>query len=225
MTRKDITIIAVLGNIAALAILFMLAYRAEEDQHAGLNDAVYTITDMVSPPSSSKSSNDFEIVKLEPEDEVDALLEEVTPIGLAHSDGVGEEAIHYIDTDPTPSGIAQIDHMPPGRHEEVIVKNGDALAKIARNYGTTVDRIMAFNRLSTDKLKIGQVIRIPVAINDKPPEVPTSNNGTYYTMQKGDSLWKVAKKFNNDVEGLLKLNHLDENGARKLKDGARIRVR
>ena len=41
------------------------------------------------------------------------------------------------------------------------VKAGDTLTKIARAHGTTARKLRAFNNLSTDKLKVGQKLKIP----------------------------------------------------------------
>ena len=42
-----------------------------------------------------------------------------------------------------------------------VVKNGDSLWKIANQYGTTVSRLKEVNNLTSNDLKIGQIIRIP----------------------------------------------------------------
>ena len=46
----------------------------------------------------------------------------------------------------------------------------------------------------------------------------------YYTLKSGDSPWKIAKQFEIDVSTLMELNELDEETARKLKIGDRVRV-
>jgi LysM repeat protein len=47
----------------------------------------------------------------------------------------------------------------------------------------------------------------------------------YYTVKVGDNPWTIAKKHNLKVEELLKLNGLNEQRARKLKPGERLRVK
>lgn len=54
----------------------------------------------------------------------------------------------------------------------------------------------------------------------KPVEKPE-----FYTVQNGDSPWKIAKKCNIKVEDLLRLNNLDEEKARNLKIGQKLRIR
>lgn len=132
---------------------------------------------------------------------------------------------------------------------DVTVKRGDALEKIARSNGTSVEAIKRANNLSSAKLSVGQVLRIPIkksletadiaSQKTKPAQsqvaaLPTkelekkitpSTDAVYYTIKSGDSPWKIAKQNNVPFEDLLKLNNLDEESARTLKIGDRIRVK
>ena len=47
----------------------------------------------------------------------------------------------------------------------------------------------------------------------------------YYTMKVGDNPWAIAMKHHMKVEELLRLNGLNEERARKLKPGDRLRTR
>lgn len=81
------------------------------------------------------------------------------------------------------------------------VKSGDSLYSIAREYNTTVDAIKSLNNLSSNLLSIGQVLKIPTGASLE----------TTYTVQKGDSLYSIAKKFNTTVATLKELNNLTSN--------------
>ena len=81
------------------------------------------------------------------------------------------------------------------------VKSGDSLYSIAREYNTTVDAIKNLNNLTSNLLPIGQVLKIP---SDASLE-------TTYTVQKGDSLYSIAKKFGTTVDTLKSLNNLTSN--------------
>lgn len=81
------------------------------------------------------------------------------------------------------------------------VKKGDSLYSIARKYDTTIDRIKDLNNLTTNLLSIGQVLLIPT----------DTNLETTYTVQKGDSLYSIAKKYNTTVDRLKQLNNLTSN--------------
>ena len=81
------------------------------------------------------------------------------------------------------------------------VQKGDSLYSIARKYDTTIDRIKDLNNLTTNLLSIGQVLLIPT----------DTNLETTYTVQKGDSLYSIAKKYNTTVDRLKQLNNLSSN--------------
>lgn len=84
------------------------------------------------------------------------------------------------------------------------VQRGDTLYSIARNLGTTVEEIKRLNNLSSNTLSIGQVLKISGSSNSG-----TSN--TTYTVQKGDSLYSIAREYNTTVEEIKRLNNLSSN--------------
>lgn len=85
------------------------------------------------------------------------------------------------------------------------VKSGDSLWSIAKKFNTTVDELKKLNNLTTNSLSIGQTLKIPT--KEEAPSVPTN----FYIVQKGDSLWSIANKFNTTVDELKRLNNLKDN--------------
>lgn len=85
------------------------------------------------------------------------------------------------------------------------VKNGDSLWSIARTYNTTVDTLRKLNNLTSDILRIGQVLKVPSS------EIGASRT---YTVKNGDSLWKIANEFDTTVSQLRELNGLTSNDLR-----------
>jgi len=79
------------------------------------------------------------------------------------------------------------------------VEPGDTLWLISRRYGTTVEAIKRLNGLTGDMLYIGQVLKIPGA---------QTNGYREYTVQPGDSLWLLSRRFGTTVEAIMKLNNL-----------------
>ena len=83
-----------------------------------------------------------------------------------------------------------------------IVKKGDSLYSIASKFNTTVSEIKETNNLKSNSLSIGQKLIIPTSKVDK--------NQTYI-VQRGDSLYLIANKFNTTVENLKEINNLKSN--------------
>ena len=80
------------------------------------------------------------------------------------------------------------------------MQRGDSLWKIAQSQlgsGNRYREIMTLNGLSSDVLTPGQVLRIPSGSGggSSNPSTPSNPTPTYreYTVQRGDSLWKIAQ--------------------------------
>ncbi len=94
-----------------------------------------------------------------------------------------------------------------------IVKSGDTLWSIARKFGVSVDEIKSKNNLSSNSLKLNQILLIPSA-----EEVP----GDIYIVQAGDSLWSISNRYGLTVDELKRMNNLISNN---LSIGQRLVVK
>lgn len=89
------------------------------------------------------------------------------------------------------------------------VKDGDSLYQIAQDHGLTVDALKSANKLTSDKIRAGQVIRIPGAPKTAGEELEAAAMATdRYTVQPGDSLFLIAKRYGLTVEALKQANGL-----------------
>jgi len=92
-----------------------------------------------------------------------------------------------------------------------IVARGDTLKSLATRFGTTVDALLAANKNITnaDVIYEGQRLTVSVAPSTPPPATPppapVPGGQTYYVL-KGDTLRKIAAKFNTTVDAILKVN-------------------
>ena len=82
---------------------------------------------------------------------------------------------------------------------EYTVRSGDTLWILSQRYGTTVNEIRSLNGLTSDILRIGQVLRIPT---------PASYPYFEYTVRSGDTLWVLAQRFGTTVAAIKSLNGL-----------------
>ena len=89
-----------------------------------------------------------------------------------------------------------------------IVKKGDSLYSIANKYNTTVDELKRINNLTSNILSIGQVLKLP---SDKANNVEKEENTISYTVQKGDSLYSIARKYDTTIDRIKDLNNLTTN--------------
>lgn len=89
-----------------------------------------------------------------------------------------------------------------GKH---YVRKGDSLWIIAKRYGTTVQQISKVNRLSSNRLYIGQPLIIP---GFKTEPLPDTSKLNTYSVQQGDSPYTIAQKHNMALERLLRINQL-----------------
>ena len=97
-------------------------------------------------------------------------------------------------------------NIPTANYITYTVVSGDSLYKIANQYNITVDQIKAFNNLTSNNLSIGQTLKIPTTSNISPtPSYQT------YTVVSGDSLYRIAIKFNTNIDAIKSLNNLNSN--------------
>ena len=88
------------------------------------------------------------------------------------------------------------------------VKKGDSLYSIATKYNTTVDELKRINNLTSNTLSIGQVLKLP---SDKENDIEQEENTISYTVQKGDSLYSIARKYSTTIDKIKDLNNLTSN--------------
>jgi peptidoglycan endopeptidase LytE len=94
-----------------------------------------------------------------------------------------------------------------------IVKSGDSLWSIARQYNMLVSELKALNNLSSDLLQVGQKLRVQSDGNSNSQNnssAQNNSNGTYYVVKDGDCLWSIANAHGISVENLRKLNNLSD---------------
>jgi peptidoglycan DL-endopeptidase LytE len=98
----------------------------------------------------------------------------------------------------------------------VTVESGDTLWRLSQEHKTTVAALKSTNGLTSDFLRVGQVLTLPGTTkltNTEPTPTkvstpkPTSQETTYI-VKSGDSLWVIARAHKTSVEELKKLNGL-----------------
>lgn len=233
MSRKDTIIIAVLINTGLLIVLFASALRPGGVEPLAVHPASLS---SAGTESTSEFAHVYQPIEKKERsvDEVDQVLHSFTFPAPAqsfpdpqHTFASDLQAITLPDPQVSfPEPPATTAAAQPG-YMEIKVKKGDVLEKIARHHHTTVSEIMRVNHLTTTNLRIGQSLKIPTSDGQKGEAlvVATTPQGEkHYTVKKGDNPWTIAMKHHMKVEDLLKMNHLSEDQARRLKPGDQLRV-
>ncbi|MFI5334068.1 MAG: LysM peptidoglycan-binding domain-containing protein [Chlamydiales bacterium] len=251
MNRKDLIIVAVLINAGLMAVFFVSALKSDgsTDEIAVANSSlpsaiseIKMVRDASSPTDEIDQMLKEHHQNLLPTSAVSAAsanpaLPTTAPLTAPMSAPNFADDLKAISFPENSAVVAPV--VPPlaaaptVSTSEVTVKKGDVLEKIARLNGVSVEELMKANHLATTRLKIGQKLQIPAKSGGKSSSTAAHSSfpkadesgAQYYIVKNGDNPWTIAVKNRLKVEELLKLNELDEEKARRLKPGDKLRIR
>ena len=95
------------------------------------------------------------------------------------------------------------------------VQSGDTLYGISRQHNTSAQRIRKLNNLTSDNLVPGQVLIVSDNDATNPSEC------VIYTVESGDSLYEIAKKYDTTADLIKEYNGLESND---LSIGQELRI-
>ncbi|QVL58248.1 MAG: LysM peptidoglycan-binding domain-containing protein [Simkaniaceae bacterium] len=215
MNRRDIIIVAVLINAGLLVTLFVSSLKKETGMDLVSSEPIKEQVDIAAKlmPPREKGG-----------DQVDQVISKYT--AMAKVEEKKEEALFPPVLTPTKKEEEKPAFKAPVKTplRVVTVEKGDVLEKIARSHGVSVDEIMKLNNLSNSRLQIGQELKLPEKKAQK-KETKKEEDGKYYVVKGGDSPWTIAQKHHMQVEELLKLNNIDEEKAKRLRPGDRLKIK
>lgn len=128
-----------------------------------------------------------------------------------------------VPTDKADLLIANLSLMKPQEQvnwQEYTVRSGDSLHGIANRYHLTVNTLRDINKLSSNHLRIGQVLSIPAEPGVQPTEPLFQNVASRatapraYRVKNGDNLWQIAKAHQVAVKDVQRWNNLKGNNLR-----------
>ncbi|MDE3045550.1 MAG: LysM peptidoglycan-binding domain-containing protein [Verrucomicrobiota bacterium] len=235
MNRKNTILLAVLVNAGLLVVLFVTALTSQEEISIPPTHEVASAPVLRGDNSPPLFGDEIDLALRQPTTRQPASpLPQVLPETTAASKTSESLVAHSLPPLATteevnPEAVAAAPVRPESSLPEVMVKKGDTLEKIAKANHTTVDEIIKVNQLPSSFLRVGQKLRLPgekvAAIKSAKSAKPIDNGPDYYTVKVGDNAWTIAMKNHLKVDELLKLNGLNEEKARKLKPGDRLRIR
>lgn len=118
-----------------------------------------------------------------------------------------------------------------------VVKQGETLFSLSQSFKVDIETLRRLNNLTTDKIAVGSVVKIPTDSKTKVEEkieetktpattpAPTQmqeDKGTYHIVQPGETLYRIHINYKVSIKKLRKLNHLRGN---YIKVGQKIRVK
>lgn len=108
------------------------------------------------------------------------------------------------------------------------VAKGDSLSKIGSQFGVSVADLRRINNIDGSLIRVGQKLQIPAAGTSSPvvavqtPKPAVSNPGAKHVVQKGDTLWKIARQYQVNPNDLAKLNGISD--PTQLKIGTSLNI-
>ena len=101
------------------------------------------------------------------------------------------------------------------------VRSGESLSVIAKRYKVSVRQLQSWNNISNPhKLRVGQTLTM---FHSPAPGAATPKSGTIkHTVQRGDSLWSISKRYKVKVNDLMRWNDLSKNSV--IQPGQSIKI-
>mgnify|MGYP000019866575 FL=1 len=113
------------------------------------------------------------------------------------------------------------------------VKSGESLGYLSNKFKTTIDQIKSVNDLSSNVIKVGEHLIVPIAqksenyyslseVQREKRRMNAEKKGfkVIHTVESGDSLWKISKKYDTHINSIIKWNHLSR--TKPLKVGKKL---
>ena len=129
--------------------------------------------------------------------------------------------INGIETDQSSTAVAKVELDKKGVQKDsagvasasfYVVQKGDNLSAIAKKFNVTVAEIQEWNKLINNNVQLGaslQVVKNPT--NKEEIAETVERKDIAYSVQKGDNLGSIAKKFGATIEELKQWNNLKSN--------------
>lgn len=159
-----------------------------------------------------------------------------THITQAPAAGLDDTAEEVTPATPVAATTAPAQPAAPAKTVTVkhLINSGENWTTISKQYGVTVAALKAANPKAAAKnmLYQGTYLAVPVSADSERGKAVAAQQeqeaaiaaGTTHTIQKGESLGRIAKKYKTSVNKLMQLNGFEEKDLKRLKPGQTIKV-
>lgn len=104
------------------------------------------------------------------------------------------------------ASLSDSERVPFARHT---VRQGDNLSQIARQHNSSVEALRQANGLKGNLINVGQSLIVPQGATAMIADNRPAARQRTYTVQSGDSLYSIARRFNVEVKQLRAWNGVD----------------
>ena len=144
-----------------------------------------------------------------------------------HPDGPHTLLVPVNQVELFKSAVASLEGQTPVTWDRYVVQSGDTLSKIARQFNTQIAALQQVNGIEGSRIIAGESLLIPRAYNSSAPiispnapeyqtglaltgEVPPQGftPPTRYEVRSGDSLWRIAGRYNLSASTLAEWNNI-----------------
>jgi len=93
-----------------------------------------------------------------------------------------------------------------------LIKNGDTLGKISREFGLSIQDLKKVNGLKNDRLQIGVILNIPsTGTKGIIKRIPEEKPSLKYIVKEGDNIEQLSKGFEISAQSIIEANDLTNN--------------
>jgi membrane-bound lytic murein transglycosylase D len=113
------------------------------------------------------------------------------------------------ETVGAPSIIGPVPTTRSDEHSVHIVQSGETLSQIAGRYRVTVRDLREWNNLSGNTIRPGQELKIQTVVAEAGRAIASTSTGSrMHIVQRGDTLWDIARLYNVSVDEIRQWNNI-----------------
>lgn len=205
-----------------IEILDDIAYDILKTKKEAIEEKVITESDTVPPISRQEEIEILEEVgidKVDIEDHISALEEatkttELTSAQIAATQSIREQIINNRlpfdavseNYDTLLDAQAQSSKNQTQTHT---VQAEETLYRIAKQYTMSVDELKKINQLTSNNIRLGQVLKVATSSVSPPAaSIKFVKQTKIHRVKKGETFYSIARKYNTNVKNLAKLNQM-----------------